>query len=90
MTDTVNEVDTDTTGPIAEFLHARLGVAVPADQDLFADGLVSSMFAMELIVHLESTFAIAITGSDLRLANFRTIGSMAALVTRLRAEPGHG
>ncbi|TDV47971.1 acyl carrier protein [Actinophytocola oryzae] len=87
MTDTVNGIGV--SGPIAEFLRTRLGQDVPPDKDLFADGLVSSMFAMELVVHLESTFDIAITGSDLKMRNFRTIESMTALVIRLREEPGH-
>ena len=84
---TANDTGTDraTAGPIAEFLESRLGAAVPHDQDLFASGLVSSLFAMELVVHLEGVFGIAITGSDLKLDNFRTVESMTALVERLRA-----
>jgi methoxymalonate biosynthesis acyl carrier protein len=90
MTDTVQGADPALHGPITEFLAARLGQDVGPDEDLFADGLVSSMFAMELVVHLESTFGIAITGADLKLVNFRTVTSMTALVTRLRADDGHG
>ncbi|MFC5290396.1 acyl carrier protein [Actinokineospora guangxiensis] len=84
---TANDTGTDraTAEAIAEFLEGRLGAAVPHDQDLFASGLVSSLFAMELVVHLEGVFGIAITGSDLKLDNFRTVESMTALVDRLRA-----
>ena len=66
------------------FLEQRLKVPVATDRDLFADGLVASMFAMELVVHLEETYDVAIVGRDLRLDNFRTIRAMTGLVLRLR------
>jgi methoxymalonate biosynthesis acyl carrier protein len=69
---------------IQGFLADRTKVTVAVDHDLFASGLVSSMFAMELVVHLEQAYAIAIIGSDLKLDNFRTIERMVALVSRLQ------
>lgn len=65
------------------FLAARLSTEVCADTDLFASGLVNSMFAMELVVHLETTFDVMIEGRDLRQDNFRTVWSMTDLVSRL-------
>jgi methoxymalonate biosynthesis acyl carrier protein len=81
-----------TTGQTAEaleddllgYLADRTKKSVEADQDIFADGLVSSMFAMELVVHLEQTYGVTIVGRDLRLDNFRTVRTMAQLVRRLR------
>jgi methoxymalonate biosynthesis acyl carrier protein len=70
------------------FLTTRLKTSIQPDLDLFASGTVSSMFAMELVVHLEKTFSITIAGSDLMMDNFRTINSMAALVLRLQGTPG--
>jgi methoxymalonate biosynthesis acyl carrier protein len=69
---------------IQGFLAERTKVTVPVDHDLFASGLVSSLFAMELVVYLEKAFSIGIVGSDLKLDNFRTIERMAALVSRLQ------
>jgi methoxymalonate biosynthesis acyl carrier protein len=66
------------------FLQARTGSLVPTDLDLFASGTLSSMFAMELVVHLEQVFGVAIAGQDLRMENFRTVNAMTALVLRLR------
>jgi methoxymalonate biosynthesis acyl carrier protein len=66
------------------FLAERIKAEVAADQDLFSSGLVSSMFAMQLVVHLEESYDIAIIGPDLRLDNFRTVQSMTALIQRLR------
>lgn len=84
-----NEVGPDARAEAIEreiqgFLADRTKTVVPIDRDLFASGLVSSLFAMELIVHLEESFAIAIVGDNLKLDNFRTIERMTALVTQLR------
>ncbi|MFX0576902.1 acyl carrier protein [Nocardia nepalensis] len=67
---------------LLSFLEARLKTSVTADQDLFARGLVTSMFAMELVVQLEQFFGIAIVGADLQLANFRSVNTMTELVLR--------
>lgn len=66
------------------FLAERIKTEVAADQDLFSSGLVSSMFAMQLVVHLEESYDIAIIGPDLKLDNFRTVEAMTSLVLRLR------
>jgi len=71
---------------LLSLLRARLRTPVTAEQDLFADGLVTSMFAMELVVRLEESFGVAIVGPDLKLANFRSVVAMADLVQRLRSD----
>jgi methoxymalonate biosynthesis acyl carrier protein len=68
---------------LVRFLAGKIKVHVPADQDLFGSGLVSSMFAMQLVVHLEDSYGIAIIGPELKLDNFRTVKAMTALVLRL-------
>ena len=70
---------------LQEFLVGRTKTSVGLDHDLFASGLVTSMFAMELVLHLEQTYGIAIVGKDLKLDNFRTARRMADLVLRLRS-----
>lgn len=70
---------------VARYLESRLKTAVEHDFDLFASGLANSMFAMELVVHLEKSFDVMIEGSELKLDNFRTVDSMTALVSRLRS-----
>jgi methoxymalonate biosynthesis acyl carrier protein len=73
------------------FLAERVKTAVQPDQDLFSSGLVSSMFAMQLVVHLEETYDIAIIGPELKLDHFRTVQAMTSLVLRLRDASGaHG
>lgn len=69
---------------LVEFLSAKTGVEVAPDVDLFASGVVSSLFAMELVVRLEQSYGVAIVGPDLALDNFRTVQRMIELVLRLR------
>ncbi|MFE2186425.1 phosphopantetheine-binding protein [Streptomyces sp. NPDC059455] len=68
---------------ITAFVSERVKAEVPVGQDLFDSGLVSSMFAMELVVYLEQEFSVQILGDDLKRDNFRSIGAMTALVGRL-------
>src|SRR5215212_5923570 len=72
---------------LLSLLRARLRTPVTAEQDLFADGVITSMFAMQLVVQLEQSFGVAIVGADLKLANFRSVAAMTDLVHRLRSEP---
>ncbi|NEW70653.1 acyl carrier protein [Streptomyces rapamycinicus] len=79
-------VQTDMLG----YLTKRTGKAWAADADVFGSGGLSSLFAMELVVHLEKSYGIEIRGADLRMENFRTVRRMAALVERLLRQPAPG
>jgi methoxymalonate biosynthesis acyl carrier protein len=70
---------------LLSFLAQCVKSPVAPDQDLFKTGLVSSMFAMQLVVHLEESYDIAIVGPELKLDNFRTVQAMTSLVLRLRS-----
>lgn len=72
---------------LLSFLESRTKTSWDVDRDLFRSGGLSSLFAMELVMFLEKTFGIRISGPDLRLDNFRTVTSMVELVNRLRG-PG--
>ncbi|MDH2428416.1 acyl carrier protein [Sphaerisporangium sp. TRM90804] len=74
---------------LQKFLESRTKQTWDPDADLFKLGVVSSLFAMELVVFVESTFGVFVEGPDLVLDNFRTVRSMSALVMRLRpGDPG--
>lgn len=74
---------------LTAFLAERTGIEPDADLDLFATGVISSMFAMELVVFLEDTYDVEIVGPELSRANFASVRAMSALVLRLRqAETG--
>jgi methoxymalonate biosynthesis acyl carrier protein len=73
---------------LLSFLAERIKTTAAPDQDLFKSGLVSSMFAMQLVVHLEELYDIAVIGPELKLDNFRTVQAMTRLVLRLRDASG--
>ena len=52
------------------------------DEDMFATGYVNSMFAMQLVQFVESTFGITVESEDLELDNFRSLNAITALVQR--------
>lgn len=68
---------------ISNYLNRRLGTTVEFDEDIYDRGLVTSMFAMELVVQLEQAFSIEIVGPDLQLANFRSVNTMTDLIQHL-------
>lgn len=86
-------VSTDKTHDVEhnllQFLAERTKRTWEPEEDLFASGAVSSLFALQLVMHLEQQFSIAVDGEDLTLNNFRTVSAMAALVRRLQgSHPG--
>lgn len=52
------------------------------DQNIFDDGIVNSIFAVELVVFIEDRFNITIENDDLDFANFASIDAIAAFVAR--------
>ena len=56
------------------------------DEDIFALGFVTSLFAMQLVMFIEQHFDIAVPPEDLEMENFRSIDALAALVERKRRE----
>jgi methoxymalonate biosynthesis acyl carrier protein len=75
--------DRGTTSELLSMLSNRLKTLVRPEQDLFADGMINSMFALELVVQIENKFNVAVEGRDLDMANFRSVNAMANLVRRL-------
>ncbi|HEU0299452.1 MAG TPA: phosphopantetheine-binding protein [Longimicrobium sp.] len=56
-------------------------------EDIFATGFVNSMFAMQLVQFVETTFGITVESDDLEIDNFRSIDAIAALVERKQGAP---
>ena len=75
--------DGGTTSELLSMLSKRLKTPVRPEQDLFADGMINSMFALELVVQIENKFDVEVEGRDLDMANFRSVNAMANLVRRL-------
>ena len=55
---------------------------LPDDEDIFATGSVNSLFAMQLVLFVESEFSIKIEDADLKIENFSTINALANLIER--------
>jgi methoxymalonate biosynthesis acyl carrier protein len=55
------------------------------DDDIFARGFVTSLFAMQLVMFVEREFGVSIGTEDLDVANFCSVTAMARLVERKRA-----
>jgi len=54
------------------------------DTDIFANGMVDSLFAVQLVAFTEQEFGVAVEDDDLDLANFRSINDLANFVGRKR------
>ncbi|MFF8288753.1 acyl carrier protein [Streptomyces sp. NPDC016309] len=80
----------DITEQITGFLSAALRRPVGPDDDYFAQGLVDSLFALELVTFVESHFALDVQVEDLDLDSFRTANRIAEFVRHKAGitEPG--
>ncbi len=76
---TNDEIDEKTTSFLAKYIRKK---NIDPDRDLFASGLINSLFAMQLILFLEKEFKIRVENEDLDIKNFRTINAMVDLVQR--------
>ncbi len=71
---------------IRDFVLAHVsGIDVLDDEDIFAAGYVSSLFAVQLVLWVEQTFEVPMTSEDLHISHFRTIAAIAAFVDERRA-----
>ena len=52
------------------------------DDDLFATGIVNSLFAVQLVTFIERTFALEMQPEDLEIANFRSLNAATAFVQK--------
>lgn len=79
---------------IRSFIESRLirkqeKLAFGDDDNIFELKLVSSLFAMQLVTHLEKTFQIVFEDEDLDVANFASINAITRLIeAKLRADAG--
>lgn len=74
----------DRTKPaIRAFLARFFGEhRIEDDEDIFATGFVNSLFIMQLVLFVESEFALTVEDEDLEIENFNTVDAVAALVAR--------
>lgn len=57
---------------------------IDENTDLFREGHVNSLFALEMVVFLEKTFSFKIPRKEMKKDNFKSVAAMASLVERLK------
>lgn len=66
---------------VADYILVNIGeVSIDYDLDIFDEGLVSSLFAIELMTFLEAIFGIKVTMDDLDMENFKSVHTIAQFV----------
>ena len=55
------------------------------DDDIFALGFVNSLFAMQLVMFVESAFDLRIEDDELDIAHFRSLNAIAEFVERKKS-----
>lgn len=58
------------------------------DEDIFATGVVNSLFTIQLMTWLEKEYRIKITMEDLDMSHFRTPGSIAHFTEKKLSSDG--
>lgn len=70
-------------GKARDFVSQYLNNAeVDQDVDLFATGMVNSLFAMQLVLFVEKEFGVAVDNEDLDYENFKSINAIGGFVAR--------
>ncbi|GAA2213559.1 hypothetical protein GCM10009850_090220 [Nonomuraea monospora] len=85
---------TAVAGQVHAFIRSRVGGRdIGADTDIFEEGLVDSLFAMELITFVETTFGLSVLTEDLDRDNFCSVHAITRFVlgkngAAARRDPG--
>ncbi len=75
----------DTKAQIRAFLERSLGHSGFGDEeDIFGMAGVTSLFAIELVLHIEEAFGVALGDNDLDRDNLRSVRALVDLVERKR------
>lgn len=78
----------ETRQKVREFVTRFVrGHALQDGEDIFATGFVNSMFAMQLVQFVETTFGITVESEDMELDNFRSVDAITGFVTRKTGAP---
>jgi acyl carrier protein len=73
---------------IRNFINSAVNIdTIGDDENLFASGLINSLFAVQLTTFIERKFGIEIGMDDLDIENFKSIDATAAFVARKSARP---
>ncbi len=65
---------------VKSYLSKALKKEVDRDTPILSSGLLSSLFAMQIVLFIEKEFNITISNSDLNLSNFDSIAAITHFV----------
>ena len=74
--------DEKVVAKIREILAQFAAEDVEQDQDIFATGLVNSLFAMQLVLSLEGEFNFEVADEDLDIYNFNSVNALVGFVEK--------
>jgi len=75
--------DADVKDTLRQFIIRSINLPELADDDdLFESGLVTSLFAIQLMTFIEKTYGIEVDSDDLDIDNFRSLNSASAFVLK--------
>jgi len=83
----------NTREKIREFIHNNLldfleKVDFNDDDNIFALGIVNSLFAMKLLNYIKSEFKIVIESDDMEITNFSSVNKNLEFIERKLKEKG--
>ncbi|MEM9763734.1 MAG: phosphopantetheine-binding protein [Pseudomonadota bacterium] len=76
------EVKSRVRAYLSEYIHNH---ELKDDDDVFALGLVNSLFALQLVMFVENEFEVFVSGSDVNLQNFKSIDAISGFVQQKRS-----
>lgn len=79
-------VQDDLIVELQKHLESLTASPIEPDDDFFERGLINSLRALEIVVHVEQVYGVSVEVEDLDLDNFRTVSRIAAYVRRKRGE----
>ncbi len=71
---------------IEENMDAFIVDEIQDDENIFEKGFVQSIFAVQLLSFIESTFNVSISDDDIQLTNFSTINNIDKLIAKTKGE----
>ncbi len=70
---------------ISEYIMMNTNLnSIDYNLDIFEEGLVSSLFAIELMTFLEKNFEVKVTMDDLDMENFKCVNNIVMFVENKR------
>ncbi|SLM33105.1 conserved hypothetical protein [Desulfamplus magnetovallimortis] len=68
---------------VKEFVGQYLNTdTIEPDLDLFASGMVNSLFAMQLVLFVEKEYGLKVENEDLDIENFKSLDAIHGFIER--------